>query len=203
VLDIAAELQAIRRQASTRPGAPDGGDLLVVTVTRDYQAEQADVWEALTDRDRLRRWVGEVTGDLEVGGTFQLADHAGGTILGCEPPRRVRFTFGGEDSIITVTLSPAGADRTTLTLEHAVPASLLGGNQVAIEIGRRWDDAAMVLARHLAGEAVESPIAPDRSDDARSFARASIEAWRATTEAAALAPAEDLADQAAVLTDRV
>ena len=38
-----------------------------------YASGIDDVWAALTDRDRLARWYGELDGDLRRGGDFTLA----------------------------------------------------------------------------------------------------------------------------------
>ena len=54
---------------------------------RRYDAAIEDVWDAVTDPDRLKRWFLPISGDLRVGGTFQLEGNAGGEILSCEPPR--------------------------------------------------------------------------------------------------------------------
>ena len=35
-----------------------------------YATSAEDLWSALTDPDRLARWIGAVEGDLRVGGTF-------------------------------------------------------------------------------------------------------------------------------------
>lgn len=40
-----------------------------------------------------------VSGELRVGGAFQLEGNAGGEILACEPPNLVRLTWGGPASI--------------------------------------------------------------------------------------------------------
>jgi uncharacterized protein YndB with AHSA1/START domain len=46
---------------------------------RTYQAGQGDLWEALTSADRIPRWFLPVTGDLRLGGRFQLTGNAGDT----------------------------------------------------------------------------------------------------------------------------
>ena len=70
-----------------------GDDKTVVALTRTYDAEIADVWDAVTNPERLSRWFLPIEGDLRVGGTYQLKGNAGGTILTCEPPRRLLVTW--------------------------------------------------------------------------------------------------------------
>ena len=60
---------------------------------RRYAAPVEDVWEACTVPDRLDRWFLSVTGDLRPGGSFQLHGNAGGEIMECEPPHRLRISW--------------------------------------------------------------------------------------------------------------
>ena len=74
-----------------------------------------EVWDALTDPQRIVRWFLPITGDLRLGGTYQLEGNAGGKILRCEPPHSLLVTWAmGEDtgaSQVEVRLSPAGEGR--------------------------------------------------------------------------------------------
>ena len=117
MIDIATQLKAIDREVTRRPG-PDGEEVSV-RIRRTYDAAIADVWDALTDPDRMKRWFLPVTGDLRVGGSFQLEGNAGGEILGCEPPRRLRVSFGGPTSLVELRLSPEGEERTVSELGDA------------------------------------------------------------------------------------
>ena len=44
------------------------------------------MWDACTDPERIGRWFLPVSGDLRLGGRYQLEGNAGGEILRCEPP---------------------------------------------------------------------------------------------------------------------
>ena len=94
IIDIAKEIGAITREVAKQQ--TEGGEIVAVTLQRHYPAEVADVWQAITDPDRVRRWFLPLSGDLREGGNFQLEGHAGGDILSCEPPRHLVVTFGGE-----------------------------------------------------------------------------------------------------------
>ena len=59
-----------------------------------FGASVDDVWSALTDPDRLATWLGEVEGDLRLGGTFRARFFASGwegtgRVAVCEPPHRL------------------------------------------------------------------------------------------------------------------
>jgi hypothetical protein len=65
-----------------------------------------------------------ISGDLRIGGTFQLEGNAGGEILACEPPRLLRVTFGGPTSVVEVRLTAEDGSGTVLELEHTVPIEM-------------------------------------------------------------------------------
>lgn len=52
-----------------------------------------DLWQAVTDRDRIARWMVDLTGDLRLGGTWSVVAEgdepswATGTITVCDAPR--------------------------------------------------------------------------------------------------------------------
>ena len=69
-----------------RTGERDGGATKVLVARRTYRAERADVWDALTSKERLPRWFQPVSGDLEVGGRYQFEAQAGGTSSNAATP---------------------------------------------------------------------------------------------------------------------
>jgi len=114
MFDIVNQLNAIHREVSRQEGA-DGEEVSVV-LRRQYDAEIGDVWSAITEPDRIKRWFLPVSGDLQVGGKFQLEGNAGGEILACEPPEKLRLTFGGPASIVELVLADDGGAKTTLQM---------------------------------------------------------------------------------------
>jgi uncharacterized protein YndB with AHSA1/START domain len=84
IIDFAEQIGAISRQVEQRHS--EAGEIVTVTLERRYPAEVADVWQAITDPERLRRWFLPVTGDFRQGGNFQLEGIAAGDIVTCEPP---------------------------------------------------------------------------------------------------------------------
>ena len=54
----------------------------LLTAERHYPAEVEEVWDALTNPERVPRWLGgAVTGDLALGGRYQIEGNAGGEVL--------------------------------------------------------------------------------------------------------------------------
>lgn len=68
-----------------------------VRFEREYSCSKDRVWQALTDRERLSRWLGNVTGELRPGGEYRLdfgdGDVATGQIMTCEQPDRLTVTW--------------------------------------------------------------------------------------------------------------
>ncbi|MEU4834293.1 SRPBCC family protein [Streptosporangium sp. NPDC023615] len=190
MLDIIAQINAIHREVGTRPG--DDGEDVTVLLRRDYDTPAEDVWDALTDPGRLKRWFLPVGGDLRAGGDFQLEGNAGGRILRCEPPRLLKVTFGGENSLVEVRLIPAG-EGTTLELEHTVPLAMVGSGAGALYVGPGWDNALLALDLFFTGEIGLDPVAAQDSPEGREFSRRSIPAWTAAVESSGTAGAADTA----------
>jgi uncharacterized protein YndB with AHSA1/START domain len=126
----------------------------IVRLEDRYETDIDDLWSALTDPRRLARWlvVGEITGDLRLGGEFhaRFTSDWEGTVRvdGCEPPRRLLLTFDPDlphGDVIEAQLAPDG-DQTVLVVEVRdirldQLADYGAGNQVHLED----------LAAHIAG----------------------------------------------------
>jgi uncharacterized protein YndB with AHSA1/START domain len=89
-----------------------------------YRTDVDDLWSAITDPERLARWVARVDGDLRVGGAFRASFTSGwegpGRVDVCEPPRRFLLTMSpgqDEQTVIEVELVPDG-DVTRLVIEE-------------------------------------------------------------------------------------
>ncbi len=97
-----------------------GQPVRVVSGSRTYSAEIEELWDALTNPERLPLWFAPITGELRFGGHFQLEDNAGGDISRCDRPRALDLTWEcGSVSWVTVRLeSVTGGTR--LTLEHLI-----------------------------------------------------------------------------------
>src|SRR4029078_6276694 len=124
MIDIVSQLNAIQRKVEVLPPAGGLGERVSVLRSRSYDAPIGDVWDAVTQPDRIKRWFMPISGDLRVGGNFQLEGNAGGEILACEPPRLLRVTFGGPTSLVEVRLIAQEDSATILELQHTVPIEM-------------------------------------------------------------------------------
>ncbi len=74
----------------------DGQVVRVVVATRLYRTNREDLWSALTDAERIPRWFSPITGQLELGGRYQLEGNAEGSVLQCDPPEALEVSWGSE-----------------------------------------------------------------------------------------------------------
>jgi uncharacterized protein YndB with AHSA1/START domain len=189
VKDVLEELAATAREVARRGTGDD--ELIAVTVRREYPAEVADVWDAVTDPQRLARWFAPVTGDLREGGSFQVEGNAAGDVRECAPPTALTVTWGAPTSVVRVRLSATDAG-TVLELEHTVPAAFAGSGAGALYVGPGWDVTLLGLSLWLRGELVEDPATWEASPEVREVSAGSIEAWATAVRASATATDEEL-----------
>ncbi|GIJ34817.1 SRPBCC family protein [Verrucosispora sp. WMMD703] len=135
---------------------PDGMSILVLR--RSYDASPEEVWDAITDPQRLVRWFLPVAGELRAGGRFQLEGNASGEIRRCERPSLIGLTWesGGGSSEVQLRLTPDG-ESTVLELEHApVPADIVPNAGPGLwGLGAGWEMGLLALGDYLAGDLPE------------------------------------------------
>ena len=190
MIDIASQLEAIHREVGKRPA--DDNEVVAVLLRRTYPAQIDDVWDAITDPDRVKRWFLPLSGDLRPGGSFQLEGNASGDILECDPPGLLRVTFGGPTSLVELRLTPDGDNATVLELEHSVPIEMAGSGAGALYVGPGWDGALLALGLFLSGEVAEDPVAAATSPEGLEFSKRSVETWIGVVEASGTANTEEI-----------
>jgi len=123
-----------------------------VRVEDVYDTDVDDLWSAVTDPARLARWLAEVEGDLQVGGTFRATFTSSwrgpGRVEVCEPPHRLLVTLepGTEDETQIEAVLTADGDRTRLVVEErGIPVPGLAAH------GAGWQAHLEDLARFLHG----------------------------------------------------
>ena len=183
MIDPTRQIGATLREVNSRDH--EGREARVIVASRTYDTSVDDLWDALTNGERIPRWFLPISGDLRLGGRYQFEGNAGGEITACEPPRRLAATweFGGGVSWVTLNLAkdPAGGAR--LELEHVAHVDDETWQKFgpgAVGIG--WDGGFMGLGEHLAsGEAVDRAEARAwmASGEGKAFSRRSSEAWLA------------------------
>jgi uncharacterized protein YndB with AHSA1/START domain len=130
--------------------AQDGAG--VVRTESRFATSAEDLWEALTTPERLARWIGEVSGDLRVGGTFAARFTSSWTGSGvvevCEPPRRLVTRMGEQEdgeTVMEATLEEQGDGVLLVIEERGLPLTNLAA------YGAGWQVHVEDLGRHLAG----------------------------------------------------
>jgi uncharacterized protein YndB with AHSA1/START domain len=178
--DVTTYIDAVERRVWSEDR--DGEPVRVAEAVRWYPTTVEDLWDAVTDAERIPRWFLPVSGDLRLGGRYQLEGNAGGTITECDPPRRLAVTweFGGATSWVSVDLR-GDADRARLQLQHRAPiddetAKIYGPGSVGIG----WDLALLGLALHVESRAPVDPatfLAWSASADGYTFTKGSGDGW--------------------------
>lgn len=162
----------------------EGREVRVLVIAQTYPTQVADLWEAITDADRLPRWFAPVSGDLVLGGRFQVEGNAGGEVRACAPPTsfEISWEYGDQVSWVQVGLID-GPDGTTLELRHLAPvdgpAEEFWDQFGPGAVGVGWDLGLLGLSSHLAGGGVtpENATAWSASEEGRAFVSAVSDAW--------------------------
>jgi uncharacterized protein YndB with AHSA1/START domain len=141
---------------SLRPGA--------VRIEDRFDVEPAEVWSALTERDRLAAWLGEIEGDLRPGGEFRARFFASGwegtgRIEACEPQQRLLVLTrdadepdAPEEHAIEVTLAADGDGTLLAWEERGMPSELLAPYGAGVQV--HVEDLAAYLAGNGRQDAV-------------------------------------------------
>lgn len=125
----------------------DGASTLVWR--REYPDPVTDVWAAITESDRLGRWIGTWSGEPRVGGTvaFTMTGEvdAGGevgepmdvAILACDPPRRLVVEMpddAGRSWHVELAVEPHGDGAVLLFSQRFAD----GVRREDVEVGWQW-----------------------------------------------------------------
>ncbi|MEV6376883.1 SRPBCC family protein [Micromonospora musae] len=193
MIDATEQINAVRRQVGSR--TLEAGEARVTTIGQTYDAPVEDVWDACTNAERIPRWFLPISGELRLGGRYQLEGNAGGVVETCDPPHSFTATweYGGEVSWIEVRLTPQDGDRTRFELHHIAHVDDDRWAQFgpgAVGIG--WDLGLLGLATYFgapgAGVRPEEAEAWSASAEGRSFMTLASERWREASVAAGTDP---------------
>jgi uncharacterized protein YndB with AHSA1/START domain len=179
-IDIASHLGAIARVVEDREY--QGQPVKVVIASRAYDTSPDDLWDALTDPARLKRWFAPVDGDLKLGGRFQVKGNASGTITACVPQKSFSATweFGGAVSWINLAIEPTKSGGAHLTLEHLCPPSPHWGQFGPGAVGVGWELGLLGLGMHTRSGAARDQFdehAWGASDEGKQFVTDTGEGW--------------------------
>lgn len=189
-MDVNAQIDAVERGIQTKQ--VDEVLSYVQTLAQTYPSPIDDVWDAVTSAERIPRWFLPISGDLRLGGTYQLEGNAGGQIRRCDPPKdgqagyTVTWGMGhGEPALLHIRLTELSPAFTRLELENVAAAdSLPEGVWEQFgpsATGLGWDSALLGLASYFGGG--QEGISPEKgqawlaTDEGRSFLRGTADAW--------------------------
>ena len=129
----------------------------VVRMEDRFDTAIDDLWSALTDPRRLARWIGDVEGDLRLGGEFRFRFFASGSegtgrVDACEPSRRLLLTIRDanpqpgqpDEEVIEATLTADGGQTILVWEERGMPLNLLAAYGAGVQI--HVEDLAAYLA---------------------------------------------------------
>jgi uncharacterized protein YndB with AHSA1/START domain len=114
-----------------------------VRVTDLFPAAAGDLWQALTDPGRLASWMGEIAGDLRVGGEFSARFFASGwqgtgLVQACEAPRHLLLQTRQPDQLrehfIEVKLNADGDQTRLVWEERGMPRDQLAAYGAGIQV---------------------------------------------------------------------
>lgn len=178
-LDVERHLGAVERTVSSPER--DGQSARAVTLSRSYATTAGDLWDAVTNGERIPRWFMPVSGDLEPGGRYQLEGNAGGVIEECEAPSRVAVTweFGGDVSWVEAWVAEEGAGRARLTVTHTALPSEHWEQYGPGAVGVGWEMGLLGLALHISRPDEPKPDAVEfaTSRDGKALLVGSSERW--------------------------
>ena len=157
-----------------------------VCASRVFPTNQSDLWDALTNIERISNWFAPVSGELFLGGQYQIEGNASGTITRCDKPLALDLTWELSSSMSWVSLRlETQAAGTCLTLEHemmrdeASEAHWTKYGPGATGVG--WDLSFFGLGTHISNPSkkLERERNMDwmMSDTGKDFMRDSAEAW--------------------------
>ncbi|MEU5265287.1 SRPBCC family protein [Amycolatopsis sp. NPDC021455] len=193
MIEVSHQISAVRRTLGDR--VIEGKEARVLTISQVYDTDVDDLWDACTNPERIPRWFLPVSGELRVGGKYQLEGNAGGTVERCDPPKSFAATWEmhGGVSWIEVRVTPEG-EGARFELEHVAHVDDHWDQFGPGAVGIGWDGALVGLALHLSAPGTtvdpEAAMAWMMSPEGIRFMTASNEAWYEADVAAGADPAK-------------
>jgi uncharacterized protein YndB with AHSA1/START domain len=134
----------------------DHGGRPAVRFRRSYGHPADRIWAAITAPGELARWFpSQVRMEPMAGGAIEFSGDPNmpsmnGTILACEQPRRLAFTWGGNE--LHFEIEPQGGHGSMLTL-----TDVLDARDAAARNAAGWEVCLAELGKHLSELAPHGP----------------------------------------------
>lgn len=194
-MNLADLVTGITRSVKTQ------GSHHTVRLEHVFEASQDDVWDAITQPQRLEKWLEPTDGEFIEGGRYQLTESGTeGTIQRCDRPRVLNITweYDGHESAVEVALQTVEGG-THLIIRHTSEENDHWRTYGPGAAGIGWESSLMSLALHL--NAASSDIPQDlcdfaRSDEGHRYTDHAAAAWK-TASVEAGADAQHAQEQAA------
>ena len=177
--DVEGNLAAVERSVSFLER--NGRAASVVSLSRTYETTVEDLWDAVTNVERIPKWFAPVSGTPELGGHYAIEGNASGMITECERLSHFSLTweFAGDLSWVGVRLTEGVEGRPRLALTHTALLSPHWDEYGAGAVGVGWEMGFLGLALHIADPATFKPDHMEfvTSSDGRAFITGSSEGW--------------------------
>ena len=188
--DVEYSLRSVER--AVRFLEREGQPASAVTISRSFDTSSEELWDAVTSGERIPKWFAPVSGDLELGGHYQVEGNAGGTVTACELRSHFALTweFAGDVSWMEVSISGEGAGRVRLSLTHTALLSPHWDEYGPGAVGVGWEMGLLGLAMHLPqpNEPMPDEMEFVTSDAGKAFISGSSDDWARAAIAAGTEP---------------
>lgn len=192
-IDVEKSLGEVTRTVS-KLLQKEGKQVRNVMLERSYNTTADDLWDVVTNPERLERFFAPVTGELKLGGRYQIEGNAEGTITECVPLKCFAATweFGDDLSWIEIRIAPDGDTRSRLTLTHTCPINAHWEKFGSGAVGIGWDLTLVGLNAYLSDNTFDRSAghAFMISNEGKAFMIGASEAWGRAAVAAGEIPAQ-------------
>lgn len=162
-----------------------------VILSRQFGVEPRALWNAITSPEEISKWFAPVTGQLGLGGAYQIAGNASGIIKECNPLIHVALTweFADDVSCVDLQLMRNAPSSVSFELSHTAVLSPHWDQYGAGATGVGWETSYLALYLYLQhpSESLFDEEEFVTSDEGKDFISKSSIAW---AEASILAGAD-------------
>lgn len=189
--NVEENLDAVNRSVSSLER--DGQPAHVVILSRSYPTSASDLWDAATNAERIPHWFLPISGNLELGGSYQFEGNAGGRITACQPRSHYAITweFGGFVTWVNVRVAGDGPGRARFTVTHTTHHSDHWDSYGPGATGVGFEMGLLGLAMHLTDptQPKPDPLEFAMSPSGKAMLTGSSQAWGEADIAAGTDPA--------------
>lgn len=153
VMDLNKQLDQVERTVK-KTTLESGEEGRIVIVAQTFPIAAPELWDTCTNPEKIKQFFSPVSGELKVGGRFEVQNNASGTIKACNPPSDycVTWEFGGSTSWVEVRVTTQSDNaRSRLELSHISPVNKHWEEYGAGAGGVGWEMSFAGLSYFLKG----------------------------------------------------